>query len=83
MASARHCQECRELSTHYLDQVSYHASLIAQEADPAQDSGDMEYKLAEAERCIRQGRERFLSHRAACGSRTGAPITVSEALFSR
>jgi hypothetical protein len=82
MRSARYCRECREFTAQYLDQVSYHASLIVQEADPAQDSGDMEYKIAQAERRIREGRERFLSHRAICGSGTGAPSTVTNALFS-
>ncbi len=83
MTSARYCRECREFTAQYLDQVSYHASLVGQEADPAQDSGDMEYKLAQAERRIRESRERFLSHRAVCGSGTGALSTVGKAIFSK
>jgi hypothetical protein len=83
MTSARYCRECREFTAQYLDQVSYHASLIGQEADPAQDSADMEYKLAQAERRIREGRERFEAHRAVCGSGTNASSTVGKEAFSK
>jgi hypothetical protein len=60
MASGRHCEECRRLTDLYLKAVGHHSRLI-EESDPLQ--GDDEWRIAQAERSVKEVRQRFLSHR--------------------